>query len=552
MTVTTRQEMHDRIMYLREQMQAGKMFFPVDKKDDYLASFMRVQLAPDGIVDLDTVDARVRAIALAMSAMRAREEVKASVSLADIQHLYFDKIDSAYGSLYQLMLKENSNPNAIAKWVASQDGRLQENVAVARDIAAAIETFWAAAGPASWNHGEDTTATKGVFGGDVFPTDRFNLASCCGIFFDTVIIPDPLKRLHIMLDLQEDRRNVYDFVRFGLKVLAYKDYAVTDLPQPIAAVIPDKMIADEHYSRMIEEQVAADFLAYMRKCFGVDFVDHDEVQAHVQRFTTSQELVAGFVDCTDVVIFADSSADLAQQLDEYRAEFSTHPKFDNAGSAFQILVTGRLYQANDLLRRSSELRGSPVLTAPNSWEWFHRKLRDASVAPGSNLDDVRVAHALRVAAETELSWLGNIPPAALVEMRTSGAIDEIRALLRQSVTSLNDVSVHDFGATADKFIADLQRALVDHKRTIDELTMKRWKFGGLDVASFVVHGGFAVAAALSQSPTLLVAAALYNLAGPTLKIQDVIKRQRDLGRSAKIQSHTPVGMLFNLSRNKTH
>lgn len=543
-----RQDLHDRIMYLREQMQAGKLLFPAANQDEVFSSFMQVQLGPDGLVDLSTVDARVRATALAMSAMKDREDAKSSISLAEIQRRYFSRIELAYGDLYKLMLDNNSNPNAIAHWVATQKDRIPANIEVARNIVSEMNTFWDVTEHASWIHGADSAATKGVFGGDVFPTDRFNLAACCGIFFDTVIIPDPLKKMRVMLALEGDHRNVYDFVRFGLKVLAYKDYAVTDLAQPIAAVIPDKMLDDEFYTQFIKEHVEADFVLYMQKCFGVGFDNREDIQAYAQRFTTSQELVAALVDISDVVIYAGARTNLAQQLDQYRAELSAHADFSNAGSAFLTLVTGRLYQATDLLRRSSELRGTPILTAPTSWEWFHRKLSSDCPRSAVTSDHIRIAHALGVAADTELAWLGNIPPAALVDMRTSGAIDEIRAMFRQSVANLNDATREDFGATADRVISDFHKALADHKKKIDELTTKRWKFGGLDIASFVVHGGIAVAAVLSASQIVLVGTALYGLAGPTPKIQDVIRRQKEISSAKKAEAKTPIGMLFELSK----
>lgn len=548
MSATDRKEMHERIMYLKEQMQAGNVFLPIDKKDDILASFLQVQIAPDGLVDLNSVDSLVRATALAVMAMKERDDIKSSISLNEIQRHYFERIESAYGELYQFMKDNDSDPNSTANWVASQDDRITANIEVARNILAEMNAFWDITSEASWIHGTASDITKGVFGGDVFPTDRFNIAACCGIFFDTIIIPDPLKKMRIMLEAENDRRNVYDFVRFGLKVLAYKDYAVTTLDHPIAAVIPDRLIDDAFYTQFIREEVEADFVAYMQKCLGVDIDNHDEIHRYLSRFSSSSDIVAALVDKSDVVLYANSKADLATQLDDYRIEISDHMQFPNAGTAFASLVIGRLYQANDLLRRSSELRGAPILTAPTSWEWFHRKLK--ADRPTSRVDSasIQIAHALRAAAEGQISWLGNIPPAALVEMRMSGAVDEIREMLRRSVANLNGAASCDFGTTTDRIVGDFQTALNDHKKKIDELTQKHWKFGGQDIASFVVHGGIAVAAALSQSPIVLVGSALYGLAGPTPKIQDIIRRQREISKERKSEAKTPIGILFELSK----
>jgi hypothetical protein len=72
-----------RVQILKKQFEAGK--FHIAEGLQVIDSLKRVRYAPDGTVDLTTVDGLVRPIALAAETMYDREEMKKSASLAEIQ-----------------------------------------------------------------------------------------------------------------------------------------------------------------------------------------------------------------------------------------------------------------------------------------------------------------------------------------------------------------------------------------------------------------------------------------------------------------------------------
>ena len=72
-----------RLQILKKQFDAGKV--KLFKGLQVVESLQAVRYAPDGTVDLDTVDGSVRALALAVEAHHDREELKKSATLAEIQ-----------------------------------------------------------------------------------------------------------------------------------------------------------------------------------------------------------------------------------------------------------------------------------------------------------------------------------------------------------------------------------------------------------------------------------------------------------------------------------
>ena len=98
-----------RLKILKEQFEAGKVHIAKGLK--VVDSLQRVRYAPDGTVDLSTVDSAVRAMALAVEHFHDREEMKKSASLADIQNTYFRFIENNFGQYHEMMIDRGLTPH---------------------------------------------------------------------------------------------------------------------------------------------------------------------------------------------------------------------------------------------------------------------------------------------------------------------------------------------------------------------------------------------------------------------------------------------------------
>ncbi|MCW5237174.1 hypothetical protein D5047_13130 [Verminephrobacter eiseniae] len=100
------QDLTDRVFLLKEHVEAGKMRFArQDLVDGFWRSYQAIRLRPDGKVDPTSLDGQIRASTLALIAMRQREDAKNSLSLAQVQGIYFTFLFRDFGWLYEQMNK---------------------------------------------------------------------------------------------------------------------------------------------------------------------------------------------------------------------------------------------------------------------------------------------------------------------------------------------------------------------------------------------------------------------------------------------------------------
>lgn len=213
------------------------------------------------------------------------------------------------------------------------------------------------------------------------------------------------------------------------------------------------------------------------------------------------------------------------------------------------LIT-RFSQANDAFQRSLQLRGTPIIRAPTSWIWYNQMLEyNAGSSSDESLHDLHVARALNSTVKNEMPWMGNIPEDSLIEIRQSGALDEIRHLLSGGLKNLIDANPNNFHRTGDQVFSNLDLAFTDHEKKIKELSDKKWKFAGRDIGSFVVVGGISIAAALTSLPAFAALGAAAGMSGYVPNVKELKAKYRKLSADESEVKNTGVGIL--LSSKKT-
>src|SRR6476659_738829 len=157
-------------------MAAGKIVISDHLKDGFEESFRAVKYGADGEIDLSTVDGRVRSMALAVAGMDHRRDTKESFSLREIQTLYFDFIERMCGDLRKDMVLHDAHPQSMA-WALSRDEEFVESVyPQITPFVEALTEFWTGAEEVVRLHLQDLHASKGIFGGDLFPSYTHNIA----------------------------------------------------------------------------------------------------------------------------------------------------------------------------------------------------------------------------------------------------------------------------------------------------------------------------------------------------------------------------------------
>jgi len=238
-----------------------------------------------------------------------------------------------------------------------------------------------------------------------------------------------------------------------------------------------------------------------------------------------------------------------------RATTDQHAKLlqtSNPGIIVASQAVGRMSVCNELLLKARGLRGTPIIDAPTSWQYLVWKLEyDAAGAEREmNLPDLHVVRGLQALAENEMTWLGRVPPDALIEVRQSGAIKEIREILGKGVDQLASANPVNFHRTSDRVFDNIHAAFEDHRRAIDLLTSKKWKFAGSDVGSWLVVGSLAVTAAATGLPVWGLAAIAADQLLDAPKLKDIPKSIAELAKESQKNKQSPVGMLFRYAKMK--
>ncbi|MEZ9953321.1 hypothetical protein AB4395_12595 [Vibrio splendidus] len=540
-----------RLKILQEQFKAGKV--KLAEGLDVEKSLLAVRTRPDGEIDLDTVDGLVRSMALAVTAMHDREEMKKEASLSEIQNMYFQFIENNFGDFYKIMLQKGLTPNDAATALTQNKKSINELAENLEEFLGIIEEFWESVGEVAQIHLEDMHGNiKGIFGGDLFPSHNENIASKCGIYTDTIVLPDPfLRSKHIFSHYPKDSKAFY-FIKHAMNILQYKDLACADVDIPIVAILPDQAALQEDERDFYVSLGKDDSLVHAGKLFGRDFASFEELMEFAQELDTIERAVAEIRDENRVLFDLDWDGDVSSQLN--KALQNEHYKHfvDSPGVLLASQALGRMTVSNELLIKSRRLNGTPLIDAPTSWKYLAWKMEYDSERTESQIgaQDLHVVRGLQELAVNEMEWLGNIPPDALIDIRKQGAMDEIRSMLGNGINDIVDANPVNFQRSRDQIFENINDAFTQHRKNIDVLKAKNWKFAGKDMGSWMVMGSLGVAAAVTGMPVWGLAAIAADQLLDAPKLKDIPKSIRQLADESNKVKKSPVGMLFSVSKKK--
>ena len=159
------QDLTDRVFLLKEQFEAGKIRFASQNLADGLRrSYEAIRLRPDGKVDPTSLDGRIRAMTLAIIAMKQRDEAKKSLSLARVQEEYFEFLFREFGWLYDQMKKAEVTPVAVAEITSRHDDMMQNLAAALPEMVDVVREFWSSVGEAAGYHLQEALLRKSSAG----------------------------------------------------------------------------------------------------------------------------------------------------------------------------------------------------------------------------------------------------------------------------------------------------------------------------------------------------------------------------------------------------
>lgn len=540
-----------RVLILRDLLKDGKIHFDESLKSQVEESFLKVRYDENGDPDVSTIDGFVRSTALMAEHFDYRAKMKEAFSLQDIQDNYFSLIERNFNHFYKIMIDKKLNSHQVANHIAYGTTDINYLNDPIEEFLKGLQEYWELTAESGYIHLEDDyKSIKAVFGGDLFPQNDENIASKCGLYTDTIVLPCPFMRAKKLFDRWNKQQRVYHLLKLALSILQYKDLALADLKVPIVVILPDKESLDEFSFEQIQRLGQIDTLFHAKKVFDRDFGSIEELIEFGKSLDTVDKVLNEIKDSKRVLFDTDFKEPLKVQIEnQINGRIGQILGTSNPGLIVSMLGLGRMGVCNELLLKSLRVHGVPLIDAPTSWEYFKWKLEyDTERAfPSRELGKLHLVKGLTELEQTQLNWIGRIPPIGLIELRKTGAIDEIRAILTNGIEVLTQTNELDFLTTSKKIFENLDEGLKQHQKKIEQLRSKKWKIAGYDFGSWIVMGTVEIAAACIGTPLYGVSAFTLDQMLDPPKIKDLsksIEKIKDVNKEKNALRQTPIGIIF--------
>ncbi len=544
-----------RVLILRDKLKEGKIHIAEHLKDKVEASLQRARFDENGEPDLDTIDGFIRSMALMAEHMDHREKMKSAISLRQIQEKYFNRIEGNFNQFYQIMTEGNATPHQLAQVVAYGKGDIDYLNEPIESLLKDLEEFWELTAESGYIHLEDDNdSIKAVFGGDLFPANNENIASKCGIYTDTIILPCPFIRSRHMFKVWDKNQRVYYLLKHALNILQYKELVLADFETPIVAILPDKEMMDEFAFEEIKKLGEKDALYHAKKVFGREFNSLEELLEFGEDLDTVEKVFKEIKDPKRVLFDTEFKEPLEIQLkNQTEGESMRAMRTNNPGIIVSMMGYGRMSVCNELLAKATKVGGFPLIDAPTSWQYFKWKLEYDSerTFPDKDYTRMHIVKGLNGLDNTKLQWIGKIPPSGLIELRKAGAINEIREILSKGIDELVMANELDFTSTSHKVFNNLNLAFNQHQENIKKLINKKWKIAGKDFGSWLAMGSVEIASACLGTPLYGLSTFALNQMMDAPKIKDLpksVEKIKEAETERQNLKRSPLGMMFTYKK----
>jgi hypothetical protein len=204
-----------------------------------------------------------------------------------------------------------------------------------------------------------------------------------------------------------------------------------------------------------------------------------------------------------------------------------------------------MMQVNNVLVRCLRYGGTPLIDAPTSWKYLIWKYEyDAArqEPPHRDIQDLVITKAIQIAGSKNIGLISRVPPKALVDLRKRGALSEMRSLLAEGVSGIEEADEASISAVVEMVVGNFQRAFETHEKELRNLSSVKRRFG-VDVSSWIVGGSFSIAAAATGNvPLSILAATIALLGAPSGR--DLWGDGREMLAKGKSVRRSPMAICF--------
>jgi hypothetical protein len=384
-----------------------------------------------------------------------------------------------------------------------------------------------------------------------------------GSYFDTICIRDPLYHFYRLSELQTSSHTT---VQFFVRVLAEyftlinrRSLFVSDTEYPICLLYPNPN--DDDTSELVDKDAYEKTRVFVSSILERPFDDYEAVCDYFMQSTFEQlhaimrKRLPEFCESLEDRLLRDkrwSTAEEAINNAVVSSQSEAGVSIEIKGAQSLLTLLFRTFQGLNVGACACQQLGADHSVGRDAWQFYTWGLeRDAgNFKDPFHLTEEQIA--LRALEFPKLKWIANINYQDLVRLRELGKMEEIRALFRVNRKRLKTASVAEFHDVAIQVASDLERALIEHNRRIEELRQNSRKNMLREAAGFVVSTGLTVATvAFPALLPLSIGGGIWSVAAGK-NIWDVLKSGLASKKELDELTQRPIGILWKAYTMSKH
>lgn len=470
---------------------------------------------------------------------------------ASILRPYFDWLSSEFDNLADETVKNNVDPDVIARdFLSNEKFRENFNQYLLPVVESTVLKYWKQNSNAINSELARLPGLKARFGGDLGPQRRQRLFERLGIYYDSIVVADPMLRSITMQGPQKWRD--YYVLKYGISLILSRDVYLADVYPPIAVLVSEEHLLKEtsHYPDLLKHSLF-DAIAIANSIFNQNFDTEEDVLQFLKKVGNKETLVREIAD-TDIFRFDDDvSNDPLEQIEAMDKELGIHFNDEDLPTEMKGLnriwnqLVGRMMQANELLQQSTDIEAHPVIQAPNSFHWLTTKVRINSNLLEESLDKyllpkLPVTNAL---LSKKLEWLSNIPIDELIRLREQGFLNDLRATITNNFSELSTATIDDLERIGNQVDSNLQIALNRHQEQIQNLNKTLMRELSVSVPTLLISIAGAIQPLFGLTPPSWLP--FLATVGGTASLKEIISSAAKHISEKKREGKSPIGILWH-------
>ena len=468
--------------------------------------------------------------------------------------LYFEKLEKLCGQFIEPCLNGNLPPYMGVNRVALNPTLNREYEKIYPKLLNFVKKFWAKNAVKVNTLIKTLPGLKASLGGDIGPHYKDTSISGAGIYYDTVLIEDPLMKI---LNLPSNFKNKDGLtLKYLIELFLLKDYFLSDVKPPIALLydgsfyqVPQK-VRDAHLNLANIEMKA-----FLNNALGTNFSETWEFRDFFRIFLKSPKDFAKHVKTPKAFYFGESDSDsIEAQIEEHIR--LTHDNLDVSKTFFSdatdtetVIIQVFSYFATFLdLSYRAKLLGSELLIPDSpALHWYLENLKLFETELTKEIGE-EISFSLPSTNHllNQNFWLTNVSPNELVNIRKLDGLKTIREKIFSGVKDLAASTFSDYSKKCNEIDLKLSLALNEHQEKLKEINSKTFDQSVVSTSEIIVP------TIAFLKPSILGSFADFGLflgtiAG-TIKFKDFVKILLEHVRAKEKLSRSPIGILWKAKK----